>query len=217
MRTLTQQQQIITLRNDLAKQKINLARLTGLPPNPDYQLTDSFPFSPAPVAERGATPWPRPNSSAPTCKAAQVQVEAAAKALAAARAERLPSLSVSGELRGDRHQPRAIARRFRGRRHAQHSGVAGRASRRATSRRPRRCWRSGGRNWTIRAGRSKPRCARRISIWKRPRDRWRWRARICEVARGGAGDDARAHGSRRHQYGGSGAGAADGRHARNWT
>ena len=37
VRTLTQQQQIITLRNDLAKQKINLARLTGLPPNPDYR------------------------------------------------------------------------------------------------------------------------------------------------------------------------------------
>src|ERR1017187_7314303 len=48
VRTLTQQQQIITLRNDLAKQKINLARLTGLAPNAGYQLTDSFPFSPAP-------------------------------------------------------------------------------------------------------------------------------------------------------------------------
>ena len=53
VRTLTQQQQIITLRNDLAKQKINLARLTGLPPNPGYQLTDTFAFSPAPVADCG--------------------------------------------------------------------------------------------------------------------------------------------------------------------
>ena len=33
LQTLAQQQQIITLRNDLAKQKINLARLTGLPPS----------------------------------------------------------------------------------------------------------------------------------------------------------------------------------------
>jgi outer membrane protein TolC len=49
VRTLTQQQQIITLRNDLAKQKINLARLTGLAPNAGYTLTDSFPFSPSTV------------------------------------------------------------------------------------------------------------------------------------------------------------------------
>jgi outer membrane protein TolC len=54
VRTLTQQQQIITLRNDLAKQKINLARLTGLPPNAAYQLTDNFPFSPAPVRTEDA-------------------------------------------------------------------------------------------------------------------------------------------------------------------
>ncbi len=53
VRTLTQQQQIITLRNDLAKQKINLARLTGLPPNPDYQLTDSFPVQPGAGSDRG--------------------------------------------------------------------------------------------------------------------------------------------------------------------
>ena len=95
VRTLTQQQQIITLRNDLAKQKINLARLAGLPPNADYQLTDNFPFSPAPfgsvddaVAKAG--------QQRADLKAAQSQVEAAAKALSAARAERLPSAAVSG-------------------------------------------------------------------------------------------------------------------------
>jgi outer membrane protein TolC len=95
VQTLTQQQQIITLRNDLAKQKINLARLTGLPPNPDYALTDTFPFSPAPVMTVSDA-LARAAQQRFDLKAAQSQVEAAAKALAAARAQRMPSLSVSG-------------------------------------------------------------------------------------------------------------------------
>jgi outer membrane protein TolC len=95
LQTLAQQQQIITLRNDLAKQKINLARLTGLPPNADYQLTDTFPFSPAPVQSVNDAVT-RAEQQRADLKAAQSQVEAAAKALAAARAERLPSASVSG-------------------------------------------------------------------------------------------------------------------------
>jgi outer membrane protein TolC len=95
LQTLAQQQQIITLRNDLAKQKINLARLTGLPPSPDYQLTDTFPFSPAPVQSVNDAVT-RAGQQRADLKAAQSQVEAATKALAAARAERLPSASVSG-------------------------------------------------------------------------------------------------------------------------
>jgi len=96
VRTLTQQQQIITLRNDLAKQKINLARLTGLPPNGGYELTDDFPFSPAPVESVDAA-VARAEQQRADLKAAQSQVEAAAKALSAARAERLPSAAVTGD------------------------------------------------------------------------------------------------------------------------
>ncbi|MBV9768401.1 MAG: TolC family protein, partial [Bryobacterales bacterium] len=44
---LTQQERIETLRNDLAKQKINLARLTGLPANDQFDITDEIPYSPA--------------------------------------------------------------------------------------------------------------------------------------------------------------------------
>jgi outer membrane protein TolC len=95
VRALTQQQQTITLRNDLAKQKINLARLTGLPPNAGYQLTDSFPFSPAPVQSVDASVAQAEQQRA-DLKSAQSQVEAAAKALAAARAQRLPSAAISG-------------------------------------------------------------------------------------------------------------------------
>ncbi len=96
VRTLTQQQQLITLRNDLAKQKINLARLTGLAPNAGYQLTDSFAFSPAPVQSVDAAVAQAEKQRA-DLKAAQAQVEAAARARAAARAERLPSVAVNGD------------------------------------------------------------------------------------------------------------------------
>jgi outer membrane protein TolC len=95
VRTFIQQQQMITLRNDLAKQKINLARLTGLAPNASYQLTDSFPFSPAPVESVDAAVAQAEQQRA-DLKAAQSQVEAAAKALSAARAQRLPSAAISG-------------------------------------------------------------------------------------------------------------------------
>jgi outer membrane protein TolC len=95
VRTLTQQQQMITLRNDLAKQKINLARLTGLPPSPVYELSDSFPFNPAPAQNVDAAVEKAIQQRA-DLKAAQFQVEAAAKALSAARAERLPSAAISG-------------------------------------------------------------------------------------------------------------------------
>jgi outer membrane protein TolC len=96
VKTLTQQQQIITLRNDLAKQKINLARLTGLPPNAGYQLTDSFAFSPAPLPNVDAAMAQAVQQRA-DLKAAQSQVDAAAKALSAARAERLPSVAVTAD------------------------------------------------------------------------------------------------------------------------
>ncbi len=96
LRTLAQQQQIITLRNDLAKQKINLARLAGLPPNSDYQLTDNFPFT-LPTVQNVNDAVAEAQQQRADLKAAQAQVEAAAKALAAARAERLPSASLSGD------------------------------------------------------------------------------------------------------------------------
>ena len=44
----TQQQRLMSLENDVAKQKINLARLVGLPVNDGYEITDDIPYSPAP-------------------------------------------------------------------------------------------------------------------------------------------------------------------------
>src|SRR5262245_49778822 len=93
IQALTEQQRLVTLQNDLAKQKINLARLTGLPPNEFYETTDLVPFSPAPpmgLAE--ALRYAMEYRS--DLRAAEAQVRAAEKTLSAARAERIPSFSI---------------------------------------------------------------------------------------------------------------------------
>ena len=45
IQALSQQQRMISLENDFAKQKINLARLIGLPPNSNFELTDDVPLA----------------------------------------------------------------------------------------------------------------------------------------------------------------------------
>ncbi len=81
--------------NDLAKQKINLARLTGLPPSDQYELTDDVPFEAAPpIAVQEALQQALAQRS--DLKAAEGQVRAAQLTRTAARDERLPSISVSG-------------------------------------------------------------------------------------------------------------------------
>jgi len=93
---LTQRQRVTSLENDLAKQKINLARITGLPPNDRFEIADDVPFAPAPdlnleeaLREAFAQRW--------DLKAAEAQVRAAERTRAAARAERLPSVSLSAD------------------------------------------------------------------------------------------------------------------------
>lgn len=93
IQALTEQQRLITLQNDLAKQKINLARLTGLESNDLYDISDLVPFSPAP-SMRLDEALKLAFENRADLKAAESQVRAAEKALAAARAERLPSFSV---------------------------------------------------------------------------------------------------------------------------
>lgn len=93
---LTQQQRLVSLENDLAKQKINLARLTGLPPTDKYETTDNVPFEHVANLEFGqalseaiAGRW--------DLKASEAQLRAAERTVSAARSERLPSLSVGSD------------------------------------------------------------------------------------------------------------------------
>jgi outer membrane protein TolC len=93
---LTQQQRLISLQNDLAKQKINLARLTGLPPNEMYETVDDIPFSAAPPLGLDDA-LKQAFEQRADLKAAEAQVRAAERTLAAARAERLPSFSLRAD------------------------------------------------------------------------------------------------------------------------
>ncbi len=92
----TQQQRLSTLENDFAKQKINLARLTGLPPNESYQLTDDLPFA-APPAISETDAIARALATRADLKAATAQLSSASYQRRAARAERLPSLDVAAD------------------------------------------------------------------------------------------------------------------------
>ena len=92
---LTQQQRVISLENEVAKQKIILARLTGLPPSDEYDLTDDVPFLAAPdLSFEDALNQAFERRT--DIKAAEAQIHAAERTLTAARDERLPSLSVNG-------------------------------------------------------------------------------------------------------------------------
>jgi outer membrane protein TolC len=93
---LLDQQRLVSLQNDLAKQKINLARLTGLPPEADYELSNDIPYAPAPVLSVEDAIKQALEQRA-DLKAAEAQVKAAERALAAARAERFPSASASAD------------------------------------------------------------------------------------------------------------------------
>ena len=90
----TRQQQLIVARNDYAKQKLSLARIIGLPPGQQFQLTEKAPY-------QALTPMPlevylqRAYASRWDYQAAQSQVHSAELTHRAAAAGRYPSLDVS--------------------------------------------------------------------------------------------------------------------------
>ena len=96
VQALTQQQRVTSLQNDLAKQKINLARMTGLPPNDQYDLSDDILFSAAPPITLEEA-FRQAFEQRPDLKAAAAQVRAADLARSGARSERLPSLAVNAD------------------------------------------------------------------------------------------------------------------------
>ena len=99
VQALTHQQRLVSLQNDLAKQKINLARMLGLPANDQYDIIDEVPFAPAaPVTMEDALAQAFKRRA--DLKSADAQMRAAERAHAAARAERYPSLSVTSDYGG---------------------------------------------------------------------------------------------------------------------
>jgi len=96
IQALTQQQRIVSLQNDLAKLKISLARLAGLPANDLFDVSDDVPYTPAPpISADEALKQAFEHRS--DLKAAEAQVRAAERTRAAARSERLPSLALTAD------------------------------------------------------------------------------------------------------------------------
>lgn len=92
----TQQQRLIAIENQLAKQKIVLARLIGLPPGQNFNLTDALPFAPLEHLTLDQALL-RAYSYRADLKAAEAQVRAAETTRQAAVAERYPSIEASAD------------------------------------------------------------------------------------------------------------------------
>jgi outer membrane protein TolC len=92
----TEGQRLMSLQNDLAKQKINLARLVGLPPNNNYDITDDVPYSPAPAVTLEEA-LKQAFETRADLQSAEAQVRAAERARSAAHWEHAPSLALSAD------------------------------------------------------------------------------------------------------------------------
>jgi outer membrane protein TolC len=91
-----QQQRLRSLEADLAKQKLNLGRLIGLPSGQEFNMTDAAPYAPLEGLDL-AQALQRAYKNRSDLQAAQAQVEAAEHARRAAVAERLPSVGVAAD------------------------------------------------------------------------------------------------------------------------
>lgn len=96
IQALTQQQRLTSLLNDLAKQKINLMRMIGLPPTDQYELSDVIPFAAAPSLTVDAA-LSRAKEGRSDLQAAQARVRASERTLSAERAGRLPTATLNAD------------------------------------------------------------------------------------------------------------------------
>ena len=92
----TQQQRLTSVQNDLAKLKIALGRLIGLPPGQEFTLSDTLPFAPLTsiTLEQALT---NAYLHRADLKAAESQVRAAEMTRKAAVAERYPTVSLAAD------------------------------------------------------------------------------------------------------------------------
>ena len=104
---LADTQQVRSIRTDVATQKIDLARLVGLPPNVEYTLSTAAGFTPAPVVDVDDA-IARARRDRADVQAAEAYVRAAEHSLASAQATRLPTVSVSADYGGSRASDASI-------------------------------------------------------------------------------------------------------------
>ncbi len=91
-----QQQRLTALESDLRKQKLVLARLIGLPLDRELTLSEQLAFNPLPVPD-AAGAVQQAFQKRQDLQAAESQVRAAEMVVSAARAERLPSASLTAD------------------------------------------------------------------------------------------------------------------------
>ena len=96
VQSLTQKQRLATLENDLSKQKINLARIIGLPPNDHFDIANDIPYAESPAITQDDA-VAEALSKRPDIQASETQIRAAERARDAARAERMPSLAMNAD------------------------------------------------------------------------------------------------------------------------
>ena len=92
----TQQQSLITVKNQYEKDKIALARAIGLPLEQKFRLTDQSPYTPLDNLDPGAA-VKEAIANRNDLKAMQEQVTGAQHARSAATAERYPTVSFDGD------------------------------------------------------------------------------------------------------------------------
>ena len=92
----TEQQRLISLRGDLLKQTMQLARLIGLPVGQVFTLSEDLPAK-VPEAVSLEEALKRAFEERSDLKAARLQLKAASEAHKASKAEYLPSLGVKGD------------------------------------------------------------------------------------------------------------------------
>ncbi|HUE20886.1 MAG TPA: TolC family protein [Bryobacteraceae bacterium] len=92
----TQQQRLLAQENQLAKDKLALGRVIGLPNGQDFHIADAEPYSPlASITQEQALRTAL--EQRPDYQAAQAQVRAAEETVRATRAERYPTAGVTGD------------------------------------------------------------------------------------------------------------------------
>jgi len=91
-----QQQRLVAVKNDLDKQKLQLARIIGLPSGQEYTLAQKVPYTPAPPMTIDEAIG-RALRDRPDYAALQARVKAAEYSVHAAESERLPKVGYSGD------------------------------------------------------------------------------------------------------------------------
>jgi len=92
----SRQQQLIVARNDFAKQKLQLARVIGLPPGQEFTLTTQAPYEPLATAGLEED-LRRAYLLRPDYLAAAEQLRAAERLRRAATAEHYPTVDIAGD------------------------------------------------------------------------------------------------------------------------